>query len=91
MELLYKIGWRSPTLDFNTLLARLLDELGYTPLHNAVGTSAMSMPLYWTSDGLPVGSQFSAWRGGEATLLGLAYELEEARHWAKKRPPVFAG
>jgi amidase len=51
----------------------------------------MSMPLYWTRDGLPVGSQFAAWRGGEATLLGLAYELEEARPWAKKRPPVFAG
>ncbi|HKC89035.1 MAG TPA: amidase family protein, partial [Blastocatellia bacterium] len=52
----YKIGWHSPTLDFNTLLTRLLDELGYTPLHNAVGTPAMSAPLYWTSDGLPVGS-----------------------------------
>jgi amidase len=40
---------------------------------------------------LPVGSQFAARRGGEATLLGLAYELEEARPWAKKRPAVFAG
>jgi amidase len=86
----YKIGWRSPTLDFDTLLNRFLDEVGYTPLHNAVGTPAMSVPLYWTRDGLPVGSQFAAWRGGEATLLGLAYELEEARPWAKNRPPVFA-
>jgi len=86
-----RIGWHSPTLDFNTLLERLLDELGYTPLHNAVGTPAMSVPLHWTRDGLPVGSQFVAWRGGEAMLLGLAYELEEARPWAKKRPPVFAG
>jgi amidase len=86
-----KIGWHSPTLDFNTLLARLLDELGYTPLHNAVGAPAMSVPLYWTRDGLPVGSHFAAWRGGETTLLGLAYELEEARPWAKKHPPIFAG
>ncbi|MBO0860170.1 MAG: amidase [Chloracidobacterium sp.] len=86
-----KIGWHSPTLDFKTLLARLLDELGYAPLHNAVGTPAMSVPLYWTSDGLPVGSHFAAWRGGEATLLGLAYELEEAQPWAKKHPPIFAG
>lgn len=86
----YKIGWHSPTLDFDTLLNRFLDEVGYTPLHNAVGTPAMSVPLYWTRDGLPVGSQFAAWRGGEATLLGLAYELEEARPWAKRRPPVFA-
>jgi amidase len=87
----YKIGWHAPTLDFNTLLDRVVDEVGYTPLHNAVGTPAMSVPLYWTRDGLPVGSQFAAWRGGEATLLGLAYELEEAQPWAKKRPPVFAG
>jgi amidase len=86
----YKIGWHAPTLDFNTLLTRFFDEVGYTPLHNAVGTPAMSVPLYWTPDGLPVGSQFAAWRGGESTLLGLAYELEEARPWAKKRPPVFA-
>ncbi|HWQ35432.1 MAG TPA: hypothetical protein VNQ79_21475 [Blastocatellia bacterium] len=41
-------------------------------------------------DGLPVGSQFAAWRGGEAILLQLAYELEEARPWAKKHPPIFA-
>jgi amidase len=87
----YKIGWHAPTLDFDTLLTRFLDEVGYTPLHNAVGTPAMSVPLHWTRDGLPVGSQFSARRGGEATLLGLAYELEEARPWAKRRPPVFAG
>lgn len=86
----YKIGWHSPTLDFDTLLGRFLDEVGYTPLHNAIGAPAMSVPLYWTRGGLPVGSQFAAWRGGEATLLGLAYELEEARPWAKKRPPVFA-
>jgi amidase len=87
----YKIGWHAPTLDFKTLLDRVVDEVGYTPLHNAVGTPAMSVPLSWTRDGLPVGSQFAAWRGGEATLLGLAYELEEAQPWAKKRPPVFAG
>lgn len=86
----YKIGWHAPTVEFNTLLGRLVDEVGYTPLHNAAGTPAMSVPLYWTHDGLPVGSQFAAWRGGEATLLGLAYELEAAQPWAKKRPPIFA-
>ncbi len=86
----YKIGWHAPTLDFNTLLTRVVDEVGYTPLHNAVGTPAMSVPLGWTRDGLPIGSQFAAWRGGEATLLGLAYELEAARPWTKRRPAVFA-
>lgn len=85
-----KIGWHDPRTDFQTLLDRVFDEVGYTPLHNACGTTAMSVPLSWTPDGLPVGSQFAAWRGGEATLLQLAYELEAARPWAKKHPPIFA-
>lgn len=86
----YKIGFHAPTVDFQILLDRLLDAVVYTPLHNICGTPAMSVPLYWTKDGLPIGSQFAAWRGGEALLLGLAYELEAARPWAKRRPQIFA-
>jgi amidase len=84
----YKIGWHDPRVEFNTLYKRVFDDVGYTPLHNACGTTAMSVPLYWTSDGLPIGSQFAAWRGGETILLQLAYELEEAQPWARRRPPV---
>ena len=87
----YKIGWHDPRVEFKTLYQRILDDVGYTPLHNACGTTAMSVPLYWTAGGLPVGSQFAAWRGGESTLLQLAYELEAARPWAGRRPPVSAG
>lgn len=86
----YKLGYHAPTLDFETLLARVIDEVAYTPLHNACGTPAISLPLYWTKNNLPIGSQFAAWRGGEATLLHLAYELEAAKSWAKKRPAIFA-
>jgi amidase len=86
----YKLGYHDPRTNFDTLLARVMDEVSYTPLHNACGTPAMSVPLGWTKSGLPIGSQFAAWRGGEATLLQLAYELEAARPWAKKRPVVFA-
>jgi len=85
----FKIGWHDPRVEFKTLMQRVLDDVGYTPLHNACGTTAMSVPLHWTPDGLPVGSQFAAWRGGESTLLHLAYELEEARPWGSRRPPVF--
>ena len=49
----------------------------------------MSVPLNWDSNGLPIGSQFAARMGAEATLLALAYELEEARPWASKRPRTF--
>jgi amidase len=86
----YAIGYHAPTLPFATLLQRVVDDVGYTPIHNAAGTTAMSVPLNWSHDGLPIGSQFAAWRGGEATLLALAYELEEARPWVKRRPKVFA-
>jgi amidase len=86
----YPIGWHDPSVDFKTLLPRVTDVVGYTPLHNAAGTTAMSVPLGWTSDGLPVGTQFAAWRGGETTLLHLAYELEGAHPWAGKHPRIFA-
>jgi amidase len=86
----YEIGYHAPTVPFQTLFERVTDDVGYTPLHNAAGTTAMSMPLNWSKDGLPIGSQFAAWRGGEATLLGLAYELEGARPWTKRRAKVWA-
>lgn len=86
----FKIGWHAPTVPFDTLMERVLGVVAYTPLHNACGTTAMSVPLYWTRDGLPVGTQFAAWRGNEAMLLSLAYELEAAQPWAKKHPPIFA-
>jgi amidase len=82
----FKIGYHDTRMKFEDLLARVMNEVVYTPLHNACGTPAMSVPLYWTKDDLPVGSQFGAWRGGEATLLQLAYELEAGRPWSKKRP-----
>lgn len=63
----------------------------YTEMHNACGTPAMSVPLHWDANGLPIGSQFFARVGAEATLLGLAYELEQARPWAARRPQMSAG
>ncbi len=86
----YEIGWHDPAGDFEVIYERVLNDVSFTPLHNALGTPAMSVPIHWTADGLPVGSQFAAQRGGEATLLQLAYALEEATEWAKRRPPVFA-
>ena len=62
----------------------------FTPICNITGQPAMSVPLYWDESGLPIGSQFMARFGDEATLFRLAAQLEEARPWAKQRPPVSA-
>jgi amidase len=89
-EPVFKIGMRDQTkFPFKELNEITRDYMPYTQLHNICGTSAMSVPLHWDSNGLPIGSQFAARMGSEATLLALAYELEEARPWASKRPPTF--
>jgi amidase len=85
------IGMRDQaSFSFEALDATLRDYVCYTALHNICGTPAMSVPLHWDTRGLPLGSQFAARSGHEATLLALAYELEEARPWMHRRPPFFA-
>ena len=69
---------------------RAIEYVPFTPLQNATGQPAMSVPLYWNSEGLPVGAHFAGRFGEEATLFRLAAQLEEARPWAQKRPPVSA-
>ena len=73
-----KLGEFSPEVPFATLRERSMGYVSYTSFHNFVGTPAMSVPLDWNQAGLPIGSQFSAARGGERTLFELAYELEAA-------------
>jgi amidase len=57
---------------------------------NITGGPAMSVPLWWTDDGLPVGVHFLGRFGDEATLFRLASQLEVARPWAQRVPPVNA-
>ena len=62
----------------------------YTYISNVTGQPAMTVPLSWNDDGLPIGSHFVGRYGDEATLLRLAAQLEAARPWSHRRPPVSA-
>ncbi|HZC10740.1 MAG TPA: amidase [Mycobacterium sp.] len=77
------IGYLDPTADYQQIINRLQDWVAYTPLQNVTGEPSISLPLAESANGLPVGMMLSADVGAEVRLLELAYELEEARPWAR--------
>jgi amidase len=78
-----RIGYLDPTADYQQVIDRLEDWVAFTPLQNVTGEPAISLPLAQSANGLPVGMMISAAIGQEVRLLELAYELEEARPWAR--------
>ncbi|HKK51244.1 MAG TPA: amidase [Myxococcota bacterium] len=75
------------TLQDPEAVARLAPRFTpFTFLFNVTGQPSMSVPLYWTEDGLPIGTMWSGRYGDEATLFRLAAQLETARPWWSRRP-----
>ena len=86
-----ELGYLQSTTEDPMLgFTRAVDYVPFTPIQNVTGQPAMSVPLYWNDEGLPIGLHFVARYGEEATLFRLASQLEEARPWAGKVPPVSA-
>lgn len=76
-----EIGYLSPTVDFNTLFDRLTRYVSFTPLANATGAPAISLPASLNHHNLPVSVQLMGRHGGERTLLELAFALEDTMDW----------
>nr|WP_296773554.1 amidase [Rhodococcus sp. (in: high G+C Gram-positive bacteria)] len=74
-----RLGHLSPANGFDVLFPRLLAYVAFTPLNNASGGPALSLPLAQSPEGLPIGVQLSADHGAEGRLLELAFELEAAQ------------
>jgi amidase/6-aminohexanoate-cyclic-dimer hydrolase len=74
--------------DDEAYVAAVQESLGFTSLFNFTGNPAMSLPLAWSEGGLPIGVQFAAPFGDEATLFRLAAQLEQAQPWADRRPAL---
>ena len=71
-------------------IERAIPYAVFTAGFNATGQPAISLPLHWTEDGLPIGVQLVADMGREDLLIRVASQLEEAEPWAERRPPAFA-
>ena len=82
------IGWQDAATGAVGQLLLNTEFTPFTAVANLTGLPAMSLPLHWTDAGLPVGVQAIGPPAGDALLLSLATEIEAARPWADRRPPI---
>ena len=78
-----KLGEYAGDVPFVSMIMRINNYVNFTILQNITGAPAISLPTGKCSNGLPIGPQFFTKQGGEATLLALAFELEQAGAFVK--------
>ena len=61
----------------------------WTAIYNTAGLPAVSVPLHWSAEGLPIGVMLAGRMGDEATLISLSAQLEQARPWKDRHPPLW--
>jgi amidase len=84
-----KIGSLQPSPDDPMKWIRIaLSFAAFTRTQNITGDPSMSVPLFWNENNIPIGVQFAGRFGDESTLFRLAAQLEQARPWAGKKPPI---
>ncbi len=83
-----KLGEHAVTNPFDALYEDVIAYVSYTPVGNVTGVPGMSLPLHWSPEGLPIGVQVLARRGEDERLLALALQVERARPWADRWPPM---
>ena len=91
------VGWNSGRLNGRAVLDlsrleewRRIEVTDETITAHLVDGRVISVPLAWSPTGLPIGAMFSGRKGDDALLFELALELEAARPWADRKPPVSA-
>lgn len=78
-----EIGWLDPEQSYETVIARVLQWVALTPLQNASGDPAVSLPMGMSLKGLPIGIHLAAVQGQDRRLLQVAFELEQAQPFSR--------
>jgi amidase len=82
------VGWFDEVAPDENFIRQVLFT-PWTALFNLSGQPAVNVPLYWSADGLPIGVMLAGRMGAEGTLISLSAQLEAARPWKDRHPPIW--